>query len=154
MAFWYWTKAKWHLSSPFNIINLKAEFIPQNTFNVNIDFSIQLMQNYCYIIGYMLQFFPENLKFQLFQFCSLLTDNFCHFLLKRQLKGKAIWVSFLTCGNDILIISRCVFRYLFSYLTGHLCFKNWEKPNGKVLRSKLSFRKMAISAGEYFKNNK
>ena len=98
------------------------------------------MQNYCYIIGYMLQFFPENLKFQLFQFCSLLTDNFCHFLLKRQLKGKAIWVSFLTCGNDILIISRCVFRYLFSYLTGHLCFKNWEKPNGKVLRSKLSFK--------------
>ena len=60
-----------------------------------------------------------------------------------------ISVSFFTCGNDVLIISRCGFRYLFSYLTEKLCFKNWEKPNGKVLKSKLSFKNIAIFAVEY-----
>ena len=45
----------------------KAEFIPENitnALNVNVDFSIQLMQNCCYIISYVLQFFPENFIFQ------------------------------------------------------------------------------------------
>ena len=46
----------------------EAEFIPQNipnAFNADIGFSIQLMQNYCYIIRYVLQFFPESFKFHL-----------------------------------------------------------------------------------------
>ena len=89
LTFSHWTKAKWHVSSPFNIIDLKehlqieAELIPQNVtnaFNVNIDFSIQIMQNYCYIIDYVLQFFPENFKFQLLLVLQSFNQQICYFI--------------------------------------------------------------------------
>ena len=69
-------------------------------------------------------------------------------------KGTTISVSFLVCGDDILIIWRCVFMYLISYFTGKFYFKNQEKHNRKVLKSKLSFKKIAIFTGEYLQNNK
>ena len=83
------------------------------------------MQNYRYIVGYVLQFFPENFKFQ-----PLSTNKFTFLKKVIYFKGKVISVSFLACGNDTLIILCCV--YLASYLTGKFCFKIWEKHNGKV----------------------
>ena len=44
--------------------------------------------------------------------------------------------------------------YLVSYLTRKFYFKNREKHNRKVLKSKLSFKKIAIFEGEYLQNNK
>ena len=109
------------------------------------------MENYC--LHYRLHVAIFSRKFQIpttFSFVVFQSTNLL-FSFKKTIyfKGKAISVSFLTSGNDILIILRCVFRYLFSYLTGKLCFKNWEKPNGKVLKSKLSFKNIAIFAVEY-----
>ena len=134
---------------------IETEFRPQNitnTFNVNNAINAKLL------LHYRLRAAIFFWKFQI-----LTTFSFVNFQQKNSLftlkdanyfKGTEISVSFFACGNDILIISRYVFRYLVSYLTGKYSFRNWQKQNRKVLKSKISFKRLAIFANEYLQNNK
>ena len=92
---------------------------------------------------------PTTLSFVVFQPTNLL------FSFKKTIyfKDKIVSVSFVTCGYDILIISRCVSSIYSVIWLVNFVLKTEKNPT-EVLKIKPSFKKMAIFAGEYLKKNK
>ena len=131
--------------------------IPQNiknAFNVNINFSIQLCKTLVTLSATCCNFFLKIYNSNYFQFYSHSTEKFAIlsytaiFVNSNFSQHHCMW-------NDILLTNFVLSFHIYSQLSDwKLCLKNREKHSRKVLKSKLSFTKIAFFTGEYLQNNK